>query len=100
MKFTTKQLLEIYNNEWQGVSSFRLDDGTDVEVKVIEISDWIDQRKFSEKEVVFEYEGKFYSFYVTRWGSHFTHYEYYVSDEAVEVKPVEETITIRKWIRV
>lgn len=72
---------------------------TDFSYKKIEQSEWEDEGKFQSCEVIFECDGKFYSFSPTRSGDYWSGYELgFYDDEAVEVEQ-REVITYA-WVPV
>ena len=67
--------------------------------EIIEESDWIDDGKYSYKDVVFKFDDKFYVIYPSRSGSYFSDYFYDYEDlvefKSFEVEKVE--VTTHKW---
>ena len=69
--------------------------------KLIDRGEWIDDGKYSHKEMIFQHieSGKFYRLFDSRSGSYHSDY-YYVSEdwkddvELTEVRPVEKTIVV------
>jgi uncharacterized protein YfaS (alpha-2-macroglobulin family) len=94
MQFTNEQLKEIWNE-----GGFTNSEGVFVETEVAEDGEWIDEGKYQRKEYVFAYDGKFYSMYITRYGSYFSYYDYEI-DGADEVVKITETVTIERWVTV
>ena len=90
LELTTDELLEIW-----------LEDG-DERFSLLTANEWVDQGKFSSQTVVIEdsHTGKCYRFEVWRTGSYFTFYEHEVYDTAEEVKLIEKTIKVTKWVSV
>lgn len=70
------------------------------EFKIVEDGDWVDDGKYSHREVIFSKENKFYSLSVSRSGSYYTDYYYDWEDtdkfECPEVEAVEKTVTVWK----
>ncbi|PSA94185.1 hypothetical protein C6371_03815 [Bacillus atrophaeus] len=98
MKFTEKQLEFIHFES--GFYKEEGNEGSWVDVELIEEDNWTDGGKYSYCLVIFKYEGKHYSFAVTRSGSYFSYYEYEYDTDVTEVKQVTETVEITKWIAV
>jgi len=70
-----------------------VDDELDSETyTVVENGDWIEDGKYSFKETIIKYQGKFYSISEARSGSYYSDY-YYNEPEAYEVEPYEITVT-------
>jgi hypothetical protein len=69
----------------------------DIGFELVEEGEWVNNYKdYDLKEVIYKHleSGKFYAYYDSRSGAHYSHYEYDSPDELVEVQPVEtKTIT-------
>lgn len=93
MEFTSEQLNDIF---FEG--GFYLNRGGDeedfVEVNVIEEGDWQVEHKHEYCDVVFEYEGKYYMYGMSRSGSYWSDYHWEDPEEAYEVKQVEVVTTV------
>ncbi len=89
-EFTSSQLLDIWREDCEE------------RYVLVEDAEWEDEGKFSSAEIIFEdtVTAKFYSFYVYRSGSYFSHYEYEVWDKAVEVTKVTKTKIVEEWVAV
>lgn len=87
LKLNADQLKDIY---YEG--GFEL--GTDfVEVNVINDgrNDWQVEHKCETSELIFEFEGRYYRIYLTRWGSYWQGYE--LNDpEIEEVELAQKTV--------
>jgi len=66
------------------------------EVEHIESGDWIEGGKYSFKDDIVLYEGKYYMITQSRSGSYFSDY-HYDDPEIVEVAPRTETIVKTFW---
>lgn len=66
---------------------------------VVEEGDWIDDGKYSFRNTIVSFEGKFFDIAESRTGSYHTDY-YYNDPEAYEVAPHTETITRTVYKRV
>ena len=66
---------------------------------VEDAGEWIDDGKYDNKEIVFKYENKFYSLWISRTGSYYTEYYLSIEDEDTfkcwEVESVE--VTKKEW---
>jgi len=78
-----EEILELYKEE-------------DESVEIIEDGDWIDDGKYSFKETVIKYEGKYYQIDESRSGSYYTDYDYF-DPTIIEVTPEDVVRTVRVW---
>ena len=67
--------------------------------EVVEVGEWEDNMKYSNKRAIVSYEGKFYAFGVSRSGSWHSDYYYEWFTEGAEVVPREKVITIWEPVR-
>lgn len=61
-------------------------------ITLIQEGEWIGGGKYENKELIFKFEDKFYSWGQSRTRSYFTEYENYDDDFIIEVEPKEKTI--------
>lgn len=91
MEFTNEQLDQIWS---EGGFVPTTGDSDWEDVNVVEEGDWEVEHKCESSTVIFEYKGKYYRFYLTRWGSYWQGYEYDPIDGYEEVKQVEKTVLV------
>lgn len=96
IKLTEEELIDLWREEGLVDS-----EGNDVFELVIQ-GIWNDGGKIQSSQIIFKdvRDGKHYSFDLNRSGSYFSHYEYEVWDEPVEVELQEKLITIKRWVEV
>lgn len=76
------------------------DDHDETRFKIIEEGDWISDHKYQFKDIIFQYEDKFYCLSESRTGSYHTDYYYESEDwpEQVEVPEVEKVEVVKyEW---
>ena len=84
---------------------FELSSGEEHEgFKIIDEGEWADEGKYQYKDIIFEYEGKFWSFSVDRNGSYFSDYYYGFRETqtgvtAHEVEKIEIVQTIWQAVK-
>lgn len=93
MEFTNKQLSDVFFEN--AIQLDPNDDDSWVDVNIIEEGDWEVEHKCESSTIIFEYNGKYYRFYLTRWGSYWQGYEYDEPDGFEEV--IEDYKTIKYW---
>jgi hypothetical protein len=71
-------------------------DSDELEYKMIEEGDWINEHKHQFKTDIIEYNNKYYEIMQNRSGSYWSDYEYGDS-EIREVKPVKKVIEVTSW---
>ncbi|MBC1564104.1 hypothetical protein [Listeria booriae] len=96
-KFTEEQLISVWmengfavgNDDWQDVT-------------LVDETEWIDQGGCACKDIVFTYNGKYYSYFLYRQGDYYGEYEFEASYECIEVteKRTTKTIEVVEWIPV
>lgn len=62
----------------------------------IDVGEWMDEGKYSCREVIFSFEDKFYGYYQSRSGSYFSdyHYDPIEPENVYEVKKVTKTVEV------
>jgi hypothetical protein len=90
MEFTNEQLLDIWREG--GICTNPDDPNSWVDVTLVEEGDWEVEHKCEQSTVVFEFDGKYYRFYLTRWGSYWQGYEYDEPDGFEEVEKATKTV--------
>ena len=83
---TNEEILELYDDRSKLIT-------------IIEDGDWVAEHKYQYRDVIIQFEDKYYSINESRSGSPFSDYEY---DEPTicEVTPVEKTIVVKTWVPV
>lgn len=80
---------------------FDCDPGESVDgLVLVEVGDWVDEGKYSYREVIFAFDGAFYSVLRGRSGSYFTDYYYEEDDwddEVVCAQVVKVPVTKYEW---
>jgi len=75
------------------------EDDIDAFDEVVDSGDWIDDGKYSFREDVVKYDGKFYKISQSRSGSYYTDYDY-MDPEIEEVEKREKTVVQTYWVTV
>lgn len=68
------------------------DDNKDLGLEIVKDCGWEDDGKCSYKTVIYKYQDKFWSFWISRTGSYYTWYDYEYSDCLIKVEPKEKII--------
>lgn len=87
MDFTNKQLQDIDDEH-----GFVNENGGWEDVRIVERGEWEVEHKYESSWVVFEYQNKYYRFYLSRWGSYWQGYEYDTPDGFEEVELAQKTV--------
>lgn len=61
-------------------------------ITMIKEGEWIGGGKYEDKEIIFKFKDKVYSWNKSRSGSYFSDYEYMNDDYVTEVEPKEKII--------
>ena len=96
MELTRTVLLQAWQEE--GI----YDENDNLLYETAEEGEWMDSHKYQHKQVVVKEiaTGKHFAFEISRSGSYFSHYEYDVWDDAVEVKKVKKLVEVESWVQV
>jgi hypothetical protein len=96
LELTESQRKELFFEEHM-VDSF----GNDL-LEVVETTDWTDEGKYSDAEVIFKdlKTGLHYRYGIIRSGSYFSHYEYESYDKPELVEKQKRTITVEEWVAI